>query len=241
MGFECPQLAADAIQGLEDQGLHPSLDDISELIELAKRVEKPDHQTDYTLSYAGVRVGNSHHFLRPLSIKAGIWFDFIMDRLSSHESVLACAFAMERGHLESEDFSEPFNLDKAREKIASYQMSLSCNMHELEEAIDRCTTDYTEGDAVRADRGGGEGKGVQDIILQLVSVTSQTEDYWLSKTPSYAMQVLEHAYRFSASAFGAASNNDHSYMRASFDFNCTVARIERELIAASGEGVSAGE
>ena len=57
MANECPEMAARAIEELRAKNLEPSLNHIASLIELAKRVQEPEHRTFPYLSYHGDSCG----------------------------------------------------------------------------------------------------------------------------------------------------------------------------------------
>lgn len=222
-------MASDAIESMRREGLEPDLDQIAELIELARRVQEPEHRTWPFLSYEGVRAGTSGHILKPLTIKSGRWHDFIVDKISDYWQIYACAYAMEFGHDESADFVSLYDLERAQSALAGYAATLSCNPEELREAIERCMDIPTDGDRYRAKRNPRGEVNTESIIAELVAVTGQPEEYWLSRTSTFAMEVLKHAVNHSAAMFGGVDYDQSDLVKAEFDFACCVDRIEREL------------
>lgn len=222
-------MARDAIESMQADGLQPTLDHISELIDLARKIQEPEHRTWQYLSYEGIRAGSSHHILRPFTIKSGRWFDFISDKISNHLLMFACAYAMEKGHDKNIDFVPLYDLETAQTTLIDYANKLTCNGQELSEAIDRCTEKASDGDRYRAKRNKSTSASVEQLIAELVAVTGQPEEYWLSKTSTFAMQVLIHAINHAASMYGGVDLEKKELHKAEFDFACCVDRIEREL------------
>ncbi|MGB1650253.1 MAG: hypothetical protein ACPHEP_04445 [Acidimicrobiales bacterium] len=229
MSLGCPDMAADAINRLREKGLEPSLDHIATLIELAKRIQEPSYRTFPWLSYHGVQVGESSRRLRPLTIKSGIWFDYIVDHLVGEERHIACAIAMEFGHDPEFDFRELFDTQKARNAIAKYKTGLEFTFDELEDAILRCTDESLEADRMSASTN-TKNTDIENTIAQLVAMTGIEEEHWMSHTIEFSMKVLTHAIT-KGQMFASESNGD-DYQKLCWQFNCEALRIERELVEA---------
>ena len=239
MSISCPEMAARAIEELRAKNLEPTLDQIASLIELARRVQEPEYRTFPWLSYHGIRAGNSCHVFRPLTIKSGMWFDFISDHLHSDDlNRLATAYAMEHGNDESVDFLPLYNPVVATQRLTEYGARLSCNIDELEDALMRCMDEITEGDRLNAKNStGSEAVDKENTIAQLVAITGLDESYWLSKTTDFACKVLTHAMKTNAGPFGDSSGGvDLNYQKANFDFIAEVAKIERKLLESVNSG-----
>ena len=136
---------------------------------------------------------------------------------------------MEFGHDQGADFISLYSLENAQAALAGYASNLSCNPEELREAIERCMDYPTDGDRYRAKRSKQGPVNTESVIAELVAITGQPEAYWLSRTSTFAMEVLKHAVHHSASMFGGIDSEKADLNRAEFDFACCVDRIEREL------------
>ena len=102
--MQCPELARSEIELLRADGIEPTLDELAELFELAKRVESPFARTNPIASRAPIAVGSSNLRLWPLSLRAEAWLEQHAAKLSTFGAALvgyAAAFGREPGTLES--------------------------------------------------------------------------------------------------------------------------------------------
>lgn len=233
----CPDIAKGEIADLRAKGLEPSLDQIATLINLARKIAEPDYRTAEYLSHVGMRAGDSQHVLRPLTIRSGIWYSWIVDQLTEDTMCMyACAFAMEHGANPDVDFKPLFDFGKAVDAITNYATSCTATVAELKSAIARCGSDPDEwyGRDARAKLDGDQsGDGYEDTIARLVAATGLPDTYWEQRTMTFANKVLLHSLEQGAGIFGGVET-DSEYRRANFNFFAALEAIERELTEGAG-------
>lgn len=217
----CPEMAKDIIASLRADGIEPTLDQIAELIELARRVQEPTRKTSPWYEGAPVRAGESGPILRPLTIQAVEWYDWAVSHFAADETRgMAFCFAAERGHIAGA-FDDLWTVAGAKRKLNEYARRLSCTRAELESAAMRVMDESNPGDVLRARNDDGESSAdFGDIMAKLEAVTGQPREYWITKPRCYAMRVLRHAIE-SSSAAGVwgkeADGNDPDYIDACYN------------------------
>lgn len=230
MSLECPQMAVEAITRLREKGLEPTLDHISAIIFLARKIQEPEYRTFPWLSHHGVQIGESSRRLRPFTIKSGTWYDHVSARfLTGEQSVYACALAMEYGHDADYDFTEIWDMKSAKSAIAEYIKHMEFTKSELEDAIDRIMPVMLEGDRMRAEKNSAPISR-ESMVARLVAMSGQPEEYWWSKTLEFASEVMIHSLSAKAAIVGVPDGEgDSEYQLDNYNFQCELIRIEREL------------
>ena len=232
MSLGCPDMAADAINRLREKGLEPTLDHIATLIELARRIQEPETKTYTWMSYVGVQVGVSRRRFRPVTIKSGMWFDWVINNISDPALItFATGMAMEYGHDKDYDFSKLYTIESAIDAIREYAERLDVNEFELSDAIERCTDETLHGDTLLAERReASKSIDIEDTIAYLVAATGQPAEVWMSSTFDYALKVCSHSAAIKAMSSGLfEADKDDAEMRNNFMFMAELQKIESEL------------
>jgi hypothetical protein len=216
----CPELAREIIGALRADGIEPTLDQIAELIHLARKVQEPSRRTSPWYEGDPVRAGESGPTLRPLTIQAEEWFDWAVSEFTDDKwRGLAFCYAAQNGRAPGA-FDDLWDSKKARAALRSYARRLPCNRVELESAAMRIMDAASPGDTYRARKAdeGESGYDYGDLLARLVAATGHTREYWLGQSRTYAFRVLEHAMNIAHAAWGAGGQgHDPDYLRASFD------------------------
>lgn len=234
---KCPELAKEAVAELRADGIEPTLDDIAELIEAARKVEEPSRRTSPWFEGDPVRVGPNGPTLRPLSIQAEEWFDFAVSQFPD-DKLRAAAFCYAAEHgATAGAFDVLWTRQTAETRLRRYMRGLACSPGALESAAARLMRNPSAGDIVRGRKESADAWDFGDVLAQLEAATGRPREYWMTQTARYAFRVLEHAIRhnMAGGAFtDAKADQEREYLRASFDFHA-VTELIRER-AANGRG-----
>jgi len=219
----CPEIAKEIIASLRADNIEPTLDQIAELIELARRVQEPARKTSPWYEGTPVRAGENGPTLRPLTIQAEEWFDWAVSAFADDKlRGVAFCLASERGRMEGA-FEGLWAVAPAKRAIAEYSRTLACTRAELESAAMRIMDETNPGDVIRSRNAAGDeaqGYDYGDLIAKLAAITGQPREYWLAQSRTYAFRVLQHAVNFAAQSGGLGAEKpqqDPDYLRASFD------------------------
>lgn len=235
--LKCPELAKEAVAELRADGIEPTLDDIAELIDAARRVQEPSRRTSPWYEGDPVRVGPNGPTLRPLSIQAGEWFDFAVSVFSDDKlRGAAFCFAAEHGATEGA-FDGLWNRQSAETRLVKYRRGLACAAGALESAAERVMDKTSAGDIVRARKDDGDAWDFGDVLAKIEAITGRPRAYWMTQTRRYAFRVMEHATRYNMAGgmfAGSAPDSDPEYLKASFDFQAVVELIRERSAHVAG-------
>lgn len=223
-------MASEAIERLRGKGYEPTLDHISAIIELARRIQEPTHRTFPWLSHGGVEVGGSGRVLRPMTIKSGVWFEYASEHiLKPCDQRFGCALAMEYGHDEEYDFRPMFVEAECRKAIIAYIAGMNFTIEELDDAMERIFPEDLEADVMRVQGKDSPAVDKEDMIARLVAISGLKAEYWMSNTLDFAQKVLTHGMQNGNYADVGSSIQDSRYQEDNYNFQCELIRIEREL------------
>lgn len=221
-------MAKEAIRELRADGIEPTLDDIAELIDAARKVQEPSRRTSPWYEGDPIRVGPQGPTLRPMTIQAEEWFDFAVsqfadDKLRGAAFLYACEHGATAGA-----FDALWTRQTAETRLRKYIRAFPCARGAMESAAARLMDKAIAGDIMRARKDDGEAWDFGDVLARIEAVTGKPRSYWMTQTRRYAFRVLEHATRYNmgGGAFAKSPEGiDPEYEKASYDFNATVELI----------------
>jgi len=227
----------EAVAELQAEGITPTLDDIAQLIDLARAVQEPVRRTSPWYEGDPVRVGQDGPVLRPLSIQGGEWFDWAMSVFPDEKlRGAAFCFAAVHGH-KSGAFEGLWSRPAAETALVRFIRSLPCTRGALESAAARIMDTASPGDTIRARKDDADGFDLGDVLAKLEALTGKPREYWVLQSHRYTFRVLEHAIRYNMAGSAFASSDaadDPEYLRASFDFNAAVQLIRERAANVAG-------
>lgn len=221
-------MAKEAVEELRADGIEPTLDDITDLIDAARKVQEPSRRTSPWYEGDPVRVGPNGPTLRPLSIQAEEWFDFVVSVLAN-DKLRAAAFCYASEHgATAGAFDGLWTRQTAETRLVKYRRGLACTAGALESAAARVMDKTSAGDIIRARKDDGGAWGFGDVLAKIEAITGRPRAYWMTQTRRYAFRVMEHATRYNMAGgmfSGSAPDSDPEYLKASFDFQAVVELI----------------
>ncbi len=233
----CPDMAVEAVAELRRDGIEPTVAEICQLIDLARRVQEPARRTSPWYEGDPVRVGTDGPVLRPLSIQGEEWFDWAVSVFASEKlRGAAFCFAAAQGH-KADAFDGLWSRPAAETALVRFIRRLPCTRGALESAAQRIMEDQSPGDVMRARKDNADGFDLGDVLAKLEALTGKPRERWVTEPRRYAFRVLEHAIRYNMAggAFGTTdAASDPEYLRASFDFESAVQLIRERAVNVAG-------
>lgn len=202
----CPDLARIEIETLRADGIEPTLDELTELIELGRRAECPHGRTNPVASRAPIRAGVDGPRLWPLTLQAEAWIEQHAGKLETLGAALVC-YASAIGR-EPGAFDGLATWRDIGDAVREWAAGLTCTADDLADAADRLTggqePETAPGDPdARAD--------IEDMLAALVVESGQPIEYWLAHTSAEFVAALDAvASKRAASAGMARKDMDES-------------------------------
>jgi len=125
-------LARESKDELEAKGIHPTLDEIVWLNDLARRVENPSGGDIALAAGCPVQAGNA--WLWPFTVAAAQWYIHASKDLDDEGEAYSVAFAMAHGRVDGA-FDGCWTYRGAKRAISQWRRTLTCTNDELVRAV----------------------------------------------------------------------------------------------------------
>ncbi len=195
---ECPAVARQEIERLQERGYRLSLDDLAWPVSLGERVESPPAAVN-PLTAAVPVVAGCEPFFR-LTNQAHWWLDLSRDWFEGLDVAYAMGFAHRFGRTAGA-FDGLLTRSDARAAVHAWGKSLSCTIDELLEAVSRLRT---------SDAPARQGAAPYDAgraVAMAEGATGITRDQWATRTPDEMHAATFEALKL-ASEHGTGGESD---------------------------------
>jgi hypothetical protein len=164
-------LALNELQGLKDDGINPTWDQIVQINDLCRKVETPK-LTQVSVTGKPERING--RTLWPLTLQAGEWYAWACDELDEANLLIALSYAHEHAR-EPDAFAELYDVVESGKVLGQYQKGLNVTISELLKAVHTLNDSDVEPveDSKQVDR--------EEIIAGLVAKTGIPPDYWKNR------------------------------------------------------------
>lgn len=229
--IECPDITQDEVSRLRSRGIEPSLNELAELIEWGRRVERPPLRTNPLLARAPVAVGCSGLLLPPLTVQAELWMDHALQWFTSRTHVYAIAMAAAIGN-KAGAFDGLYRQADGVAAVSTWAKACPARYEELADAVDIILGNEPDPPKRNEDDASTDFGA---IIADLAVGTGQTADYWLTRIGPEFRAAVTAVYRAAAMNSGSEfkSGGDDESINAMRGLLQTVGRIRER--AAHGQ------
>lgn len=212
-------------QNLLARGIKPTLDETAAFLFWSGRVEHPDGSGNLLLESARATAGTD--VLRPLSVQAEMWLEWLGDWAEERLLFLATAFAAAVGR-EQGVFEDLRARPSAAEAVAEWAAHVTCSAAELADALEVVVPGKRPTDSFRRlDAEDDSAISMRDILAELAIETAHTAEWWLTQSSDELLRALHAVHRRQARAVGAAVKFPDASAEAMQEFLAVLELINR--------------
>jgi len=226
--MHCPEHAEAEILKLREAGIEPTLDELAELFELAKRVEEPFAETNPLASRAPLAVGTSGLYLYPLTLQATAWMELHCEAFADMRILLVC-YAAHVGRVPGA-FDQLHGYKGILTAITDWGQTVTATATELASA-EEILTGGNEPEHFAAPTQ-SETLTMCDILASLAVESGQPVEYWLTHTSEEMLAALNALARKQCAESGTGAPTDPGAASRMQDLMWCVQRIRER--AANG-------